>query len=141
MKTIDAAGGVVGRMASSIAKQLLAGGEIVVLNVEKAVFSGDARMVTAKYYGRRQMQQKANPAHTAKWPRRPDLLFKEIVKRMLPKKTSRTKTALAKLRVHIGTPPEFTGKQAEKMVKTLACKTVSLEEVCSSLGWKCDFNG
>jgi len=141
MKIIDATGGVVGRMASSIAKQVLNGNEVVVLNIEKSVFSGEAKMITAKYYRRRQMQQKSNPAHTAKWPRRPDMLFKTIVERMLPKRTSRSKDALAKLRVYIGTPEEFVGKETEKMEKKLACRTVSLEEVCSSLGWKCDVNG
>ncbi len=135
MKIIDATGSVVGRLAAKSVKEALNGGEVTIINIEEAVFSGDPKGIVALYAARRNVQNKGNPEHSPKWPRRPDLLFRKIIDGMLPKKTSRSKVALKKLRVHMGVPKELAGKPAEKMEKKLNCKTITLNQVCKSLGW------
>ena len=54
---------------------------------------------------------------------------------MLPKKTTRTKQALAKLKVYLGAPAEYAGKPAEKAGRKLSCETITLAELCKQLGW------
>jgi large subunit ribosomal protein L13 len=138
MKVIDATDAVVGRMAARVAKMLLQGEEVAIVNAEKAVVSGSPKKIVEKYFLRRKVQQKANPEESPKWPRRPDLLLKRIIRGMLPKKSARGKNALRKLRCYIGVPKEFEGKSVEKIVKTAKdfnCRFISIQKVCEKLGW------
>lgn len=135
MIVIDAEGAVVGRLAAVIAKKLLLGDQVIVVNGEKTVFSGPEKRVSLVYLKRRRMQNKADPEKTAKWPRRPDYLLKKIVKGMLPHKTSRESTALHKLTVFVGVPEKYAGVPKESFKTTLGRKKVSLEKVCENLGW------
>lgn len=135
MKIIDATGSIVGRLAATAAKETIKGGEVAIINIEKAAFTGEPRMVVAKFEARRAVQQKGNPEKSPKWPRRPDMLFRKIVDGMMPKHTSRTKAAFKRLHVYLGTPAELAGKPAEKMEKKVDCKTVTLLQLCRSLGW------
>lgn len=135
---IDATDAIAGRLAAFVAKTLLAGEQVVVVNAEKAVISGPAKRTVNVYYKRRQMTQKANPENAAKWPRRPDMFLKRIVQGMLPKNKSRGDKALKNLRTFIGVPAEYSGK-AEKFkadASRLKCKHASVQEICEALGWK-----
>ncbi len=137
MAVFDATGSVLGRLASHCAKKALAGEDITIVNCEKAIISGSPKMVVSKYYNRRLMTQKGNPDHAAKWPRRPDLLFKRIVKGMLPKKRARGDIALKKVRTFMGVPKEFEGSKMEQFgVKKLSIASITLEQLCEELGWK-----
>ena len=103
MITIDAEGAVAGRLAAYVAKKLLQKEQVTIINVEKAVFSGNPDQIIGVYYKRRGMTNKANPEKARKWPRRPDFFFKNIVFGMLPR-TNRRKQLLANLKAHIGAP-------------------------------------
>ena len=137
---VNAENALVGRLSVMVAKKLILGEEVAVVNVEKAVFSGEAAKVVEVYRKRRGMQNKANPEHSAKWPRRPDYLFKRIVGGMLPKKPS-GEAALKRLKAYMGVPAELTekAKSAEtpkKKAAGLLCDSISLGEMCARLGWK-----
>lgn len=135
MITIDAEGAVAGRLAAYVAKKLLQKEQVTIINVEKAVFSGNPDQIIGVYYKRRGMTNKANPEKARKWPRRPDFFFKNIVFGMLPR-TNRRKQLLANLKAHIGAPAGI-GK-AEKPVKTadkLGRKYITIIDVCKALGW------
>ncbi|MGB9576976.1 MAG: 50S ribosomal protein L13 [Candidatus Micrarchaeia archaeon] len=132
----DAENAIMGRLAALVAKNLVKGEKVVVVNVEKAVISGEPKKVVEVYRKRREMTNKANPEHASKWPRRPDYLFKRVVQAMLPK-TARGEKALKNFRAFMGVPPEF--KEAVKTKKDaskLSCKSITLEELCFKLGWK-----
>ena len=93
-------------------------------------------MVVRKYYNRRLMTQKGNPDHAAKWPRRPDLLLKRIIRGMVPKKRARGAIAYAKIRTHMGVPKELEGTKKEQYgVKKLSIASITLEKLCAQLGW------
>ncbi|VVB68400.1 50S ribosomal protein L13 [Candidatus Norongarragalina meridionalis] len=131
---IDGNGLVVGRLCAVCAKRLLAGYSVVVVNAEKTVFSGDLSVIAKDYRARRGIQNKSNPAHSVKWPRRPDLLFRKILSGMLPR--SRRITALRRFRAYLGVPKEFEGKAKKTDVKAstaLQYKAVPLEDVCAKL--------
>ncbi|MCX8171892.1 MAG: uL13 family ribosomal protein, partial [Candidatus Bathyarchaeota archaeon] len=66
---IDAKGLVLGRMASVIAKRLLSGEKIIVVNADCAVMSGDKYRIIQQYHDYLQIgHPKRGPLH----PRRPD---------------------------------------------------------------------
>ena len=116
------------------------GEEVVVVNIEKTVISGNPKRIVEVYEGRRSIQNKSNPTHSPKWPRRPDYLFKRIMQGMVPK-TRKGEIVLKKFQAHIGVPAEFAekAKKAEttkKLASNLLCRSITLGEVCAQLGWK-----
>lgn len=135
----DGTDAILGRFASHLAKMLLLGEKIAVINAEKIVISGSKKNILEKYKIWLQIR-----THTAPWkgplhPRRPDLLFKRTVRGMLPKKKDRGANALKKLKVYIGVPDHF--KDAEKImindyhVSRLDRSYHTLGEVSKELGW------
>ncbi len=108
---IDAEGHVAGRLATYIAKALLERPElrIVVVNAEKLVITGDEKMVI-EWIKRKidEWRTHYNPEKVGpKIPRRPDRIFRRIVRGMLPKKTETGRRALKRLRVYMSMPIEF----------------------------------
>jgi large subunit ribosomal protein L13 len=141
---IDAKDAIVGRLAAIAAKQLLLGNEVVVINAEQAVISGNPERIVAKYAKRRTMRSLSRPekSPSQSWSRRPDMLLRRIMRGMLPKDSSRGRDALRKLRVFMGVPKEveegLKTRPAVKLPKQasgLMCGTTTLNELCKSLGW------
>jgi len=112
MKVVDGKEMILGRMAAGVAKMLLNGEEVAVVNSENAVISGDLQYLMEKYRHRRTMKDKATPEHSPKWPRRPDLFVRRIVRGMLPFDSARGRAAFKRLRVHIGAPDGLQGEKA-----------------------------
>ena len=106
---------VLGRAASVIAKRLLDGEEIILLNAERMVISGHLREILAKYKRRIELQDKANPEHSPYWSRRPDLFVKRVIRGMLPYKKARGKTAFKLLRVYAAVPEPLLKEVPEKL--------------------------
>ena len=78
---IDASGLVLGRAASHIAKRLLNGETIVVVNAEKSVVTGSRTEVIAHYTAARARGSVRSGPH---FPRYPDRIFRRTVRGMLP---------------------------------------------------------
>lgn len=136
----DAKGQVLGRIASMIAKSLLEGKDVAVLNAESAIISGKRKPMAAKYRTRLNLQEKENPEHSPYWPRRPDMLFKRIVRGMLPYRIPRGKDAYRRLRVFMGEPEAFSSKERIKPkikeAKQIYAGYISLKELSDTLGYK-----
>ncbi len=114
---IDGSGMVLGRISSSVAKMLLNGEHVVLLNAEKLVISGHPKEIVAKYKRRFELQDKANPEHSPYWSKRPDIFVKRIVRGMLPFKRPKGKAAFKLLRAYVGVPEMYKGAEL-KEVKT-----------------------
>lgn len=115
MPVIDATGHVVGRFASVIAKRLLNGEEIVVVNAEDAIVTGRRSVVLAEYRARR-----ARGSTTSRmrgigpfYPRRADMVLRRTISRMLPHQQARGRDALKRLRVYLSVPADYAGKPLE----------------------------
>jgi large subunit ribosomal protein L13 len=132
---VDASGLVLGRAASLIAKRLLNGETIVVVNAEKSVVTGSRSQVIAHYTAARARGSVRSGPH---FPRYPDRIFRRTVRGMLPHLKTRGKIAYGRLVVHIGTPPEFQGVPAETLDRAKARPTirppVTLAEITKLLG-------
>ncbi|HID40612.1 MAG TPA: 50S ribosomal protein L13 [Pyrodictium sp.] len=142
MKVVDASGLIMGRLASYVAKALLEGEEVVVVNAEKAVISGNRASIFAKYSARRERKSIVNPRrHGPHYPRRPERILKRAVRGMLPYKQERGRRAFKRLRVYVGVPQEYA--DAEKITfpdasytKLKIPKYVTLEQLSTYLGAK-----
>lgn len=131
---IDAKGLILGRMASIVAKRLLNGEKIIILNAENAVISGKRLSVIREKHGFLQVgHPEKGPIH----PRRPDNVVKKVIRGMLPYKTPRGREALKRLRVHVGVPEEFKGKNMETIpeadVSRLRGRYITVSELAQAI--------
>lgn len=111
---IDATNHVVGRLASYIAKLLQSRPDVrvVVINIDRAVIVGDRQMVV-RWYMRKVSEWRThyNPEKVGpKVPRRPDKIFKRIVRDMLEYKKQKGRSALKRLRVYLSRPQDLSGE-------------------------------
>ncbi|MEM4690365.1 MAG: 50S ribosomal protein L13 [Archaeoglobaceae archaeon] len=135
---IDASGHILGRLSSIIAKRLLNGERIVVVNAEKVVITGSEREIFQRYKAKYDRGSKEKGPY---FPKHPEKIFKRTVRGMLPWSSRRGREAYRRLRVFIGVPEELRGKEFQKIENALFEKVsktekfVYLEEVSKHLGW------
>ena len=133
---INADGLILGRMATHVAKRLLNGESIVIVNAEKAILSGkkSSKLEDAKTFlgvGHPRM----GPFHY----RRPDRIVRKSVRGMLPFKQPKGKQAYKRLKVYMGVPNEFKDQKAETLTnaqaKKLTCPYFTVGEFAKEIGW------
>ncbi len=128
-----------GRVASIVAKRLINGEHVVVVNVEKMVVSGSRASVMSNYQRWMDLGTHKNPeAVGPKQHRSPDRLLFYSIRNMLPKSPS-GKVALKRLKVYIGVPEELRSAQLQTIedadVKTLRGNYIQLIDLSKMLGW------
>lgn len=136
MEVIDATDTILGRLATEVAKKVLNGEDIVIVNAEKAIISGRKKFIFNKYLERR---QRGTPQHGPFFPSRPDMIVRRAIRDMLSYKTERGRAAFKRVRVYISIPEEFKNyefKKVGKQVNELRCDFVYIEELSKFLGYK-----
>jgi large subunit ribosomal protein L13 len=139
-EVFDAKDKILGRLASTVAKRLLQGQNVVIINAEQAIISGDKKGIKQKYKTRLDLQEKENPEHSPYWSRREDFLVKRVVRGMLPyhKKTT-GRDAYKRLMVFVGVPEAFKKvKPIEvntKNPKMLYTGHITISELSKLLGY------
>jgi large subunit ribosomal protein L13 len=141
MRIINAEGLILGRLASKVAKMLLEGEEVVIVNAEKAIITGNREDIFAKYKQRTELRTRTNPRRGPFYPKRSDEIVRRTVRGMLPWKTDRGRKAFRRLKVYVGVPKEFEGKEFETiseahMSRLATPKYVTVGEVAKFLGGK-----
>jgi large subunit ribosomal protein L13 len=136
---VDAKSRILGRLASAVAKNLLEGKKVAVVNAEQAIITGSKRYLIEKYKTRINLQDKANPEHSPYWPRRPDMLVKRVIRGMLPYRKPRGKDAYRNLRVFLGIPEAFSGAEPIELkikdAKNIYSNSITIEELSNLLGY------
>ncbi len=143
----DATDVVMGRLASVVAKQLLAArregrdDRVIIINSERAIVSGKSESVFAEYQTRYELN---HPRKGPFFPRMPDLILKRTVRGMLPyQKKSTGRAAFRALRVEIGCPSHLSGDElpdghqlgeSPSLVRGLPERFVRLGDISESLG-------
>lgn len=138
MTVIDANGLIMGRLASIVAKRLLAGEKIDIINAENAVVSGERYAIFADY---RHSVERGRPEYGPYFPKRPERILKRTVRGMLPYKRQRGRDAMAHLKIYVGVPAELKNIKAETieaacMTRLGSPKYVKLGEIGKNLGAK-----
>ncbi|WP_135606275.1 50S ribosomal protein L13 [Methanococcoides sp. NM1] len=138
MTVIDANSLIMGRLASNVAKRLLAGEKIAIVNAENAVISGSKVTTFEEYDEIRNMGTREFGPY---FPKRPDRILKRTVRGMLPYKRARGKEAMANLKVYVGIPAEVEGEElttvdGANMTRLSSNKYVTIGDVSRKLGAK-----
>ena len=139
MLIIDGNKSVLGRIGAKVAKELVKGETVIIINAEKIIITGNPKKTVEKYQQRRNLRDPAKPEKSRKTPRRPDMFVRRIIRGMLPYKTKKGMEAYRRLKVTIGTPKEYEGKAikiSESKSITSDYKYITIEELTKKLGWK-----
>lgn len=136
VEIIDASGLVVGRLSTHVAKTLLKDKEkeYAIVNAEKAIVSGNKKMVINKYLAKRALN---HPRKGPYFPRFPDRILKRAIRGMLPYQQEKGRQALKRVKVYIGIPKEFEGKNTitvESAKNPHLNQFVELAEISKVLG-------
>lgn len=112
-EVIDGKGAVLGRLASYAAKKLLKGEEIIVVNVDEIIITGNRKDIRDKFEGRR--NKVGNNQQGPKYSRDTEKIVKRAIRGMLPNhRMGRGKEALLRLMCYRGIPKEFEGAKKTK---------------------------
>jgi large subunit ribosomal protein L13 len=133
---VNAEGLIVGRMCSKVAKRLLNGEEVIILNAEKAVFSGKKK---SKVLEAHKFLEVGAPMRGPFHYRRPDRFLRKTVRGMVPFKLPKGKSAYKRLKVFMGVPLEF---KEQKMITFEEANSINLRgphftlgELATEIGW------
>jgi len=138
---VDASGQIVGRMASRVAKLLLEGKRVVIVNAEEAVLSGEPKRVIEGYMKMFKVQTYRNPERQGiRRERSPQRIIKSAIKGMLPYRKPRGRQALKRLRVYVGVPDEFRDKEKIRFTDAdagkLQSKYIKVGDLARLMGWR-----
>jgi large subunit ribosomal protein L13 len=136
---IDASGLILGRLASIVAKRLLLGESVIIVNAENAVITGGRRNILEEMQitlGIRNLNSKdKSPKH----PRRPDGIVRRTIRGMLPMDKPKGKEAFSKLRVYVGVPDHIIKADAislEEAKRENIERFMTVGELASNIGWR-----
>jgi large subunit ribosomal protein L13 len=134
MKVINAENCVAGRLASFVAKMLLEGEEIVIVNAEKAVVTGNPKTIEEFFGGK---ISRGDPYHGPFYPKKSDNILRRIIRGMLPFHKPRGRKAYKRLKVYKSIPEEFKNTESEVISKAKSkseCKFIYLEDISKKFG-------
>ncbi len=113
MKVIDAKNAVLGRIASYAAKEALKGEEVIIVNSEQAIITGNKESIKMDFHKKRSKMGSGQrgPKHL----KSSDRIVKRTIRGMLPNfREGRGRDAFKRIKCYIGAPKEF--ENAKKIV-------------------------
>ncbi len=114
MKIIDGKEAVLGRLASFVAKDLLKGEEIIIINCGQIIITGNKKRIKEDFEEKR--SKVGSGQKGPKVSRLSEKMVKRAIRGMLPNhRKGRGKEALKKIKCYVGVPEEY-----EKSKKILA---------------------
>ncbi|MBI2659873.1 50S ribosomal protein L13 [Candidatus Woesearchaeota archaeon] len=132
---IDAKDTILGRLGSFVARQVLLGNEVNIVNCEEAVVSGKKANVFANYI--RRIDRKA-PGKGPYLYRRPDMFVRRTIRGMLPFKRSRGRDAFKKVKCHVGMPENLRNEkvltiEGAKSGKLVSADHLKVKDICRAI--------
>jgi large subunit ribosomal protein L13 len=136
---VDATDQIAGRLSSKVAKLLISGKKVVVVNAEKSLISGSRTSVVNQWKERLELSSHVNPIYGPIHPRRPDNILRRMVRGMVPRKKPKGTIAMKRLRVFIGVPSAVGNEKLTKFEDAAATRPipiyVTMGDLSKSLGW------
>lgn len=140
---IDGKGHLLGRLATTVAKQLLEGHKVVVVRCEALNISGELFRNKLKFHDYLRKGTRFNKLRGPFHFRAPSRVFYKAIRGMMPHKTARGKAALERLKVFEGIPPPYDKKKRVVVPQALRVlrlkpgrKYCTLGQLSSQVGWK-----
>ena len=129
---IDAEGAVYGRLCSFVAKKVLEGNKIEIINSEKAIITGNKKDIIDKYDTLRK-----KGGHSQKGPKYSNVAYKMLkkgIRGMLPDhRKGIGKQALGRVKCHNGMPEEFKDEKILKINAPKKIKSMTLGELSGKI--------
>ncbi|RNJ76957.1 MAG: 50S ribosomal protein L13 [Nitrosopumilus sp. B06] len=137
---VDATGHIAGRLSSHVAKLLLQGNRVSIINCEKIMLSGTRANIIKEYRDFLKINSIIHPKHGPVHYRRPDTMITKMIRGMLPYGRKPSGVAAHKrLRAYIGSPREL--KPLEKIqfekakIARSSSRYTTMDELGSVIGW------
>jgi large subunit ribosomal protein L13 len=136
---VDGTNLLAGRLSSNVAKLLLQGNHVTIINCEKILISGNRRNIIQNYKNFLGISSVLHPEHGPYHPRRPDTIIARMVRGMLPRKKPSGTAALRRLRTYVGVPSGMgtskkTSFDSAKITRPIANYT-SMSDLAQEVGW------
>ena len=131
---VDATDHVAGRLSSQVAKLLIKGNRVSIVNCDKIMISGTRSNIISEYREFLEINSINHWKHGPKHPRRPDTIMKKMIRGMLPKEKPSGKEAHKRLRTYIGSPKEVKSLKKIKFEKAMIRKSSSNYTTMADLG-------
>ncbi|MCH7757483.1 MAG: 50S ribosomal protein L13 [Thaumarchaeota archaeon] len=136
---VDATNHIAGRLSSNVAKLLLKGNRVSIVNCDKIMISGTRSNIISEYREFLEINSINHWKHGPKHPRRPDTIMKKMIRGMLPREKTSGKEAHKRLRTYIGSPKEvkpFKKIKFEKaMIKKSSANYTTMANLGRTIGW------
>lgn len=136
---VDATNHIAGRLSSNVAKLLLKGNRVSIVNCDKIMISGTRSNIISEYREFLEINSINHWKHGPKHPRRPDTIMKKMIRGMLPREKTSGKEAHKRLRTYIGSPKEvkpFKKIKFEKaMIKKSSSNYTTMAHLGRTIGW------
>ena len=127
VKVYEGAGAVMGRLASIVAKELLRGEEVVIVNCNEIIISGNKEDILEEFN-----QMRSRAGHGFKGPKHPavsEKIVKRAVRGMISNhRWGRGKAAFGRLRCYNKIPKEFENVEKIKYTKEKPIKYSKVSE-------------
>ncbi len=129
---IDASNARLGRLASHASKQALLGNEVVIVNCNAAVITGNKRTTIEDYKVSR--QRGGSSLNGPHFPQSSERLVKRTIRGMLSYKQGRGLSAFKRIKCYSGMPSEYEGKAKPFAAqKPTLSKTIGLGELSKEI--------
>jgi large subunit ribosomal protein L13 len=136
---VDGTNQIAGRLCSHVAKLLINGTRVSIVNSENIMLSGDRYMIIGEYRKFLEVASINNPKFGPFHPRRPDTMITKMVRGMLPKNKPSGQTALKRLRAYLGVPNELKSKKTTQFedakIRKPSAYYTTFGELGRTVGW------
>lgn len=127
-KIIDGKDAIMGRLASYAAKEALKGEDIVILNSEQVIITGNRESIKEDFEEKR--TRIGSGQKGPKISRSSDKIVKRAIRGMLPDhRKGRGKIAFGKIRCYVGVPKEFQASKKISGGKEITSKFIRVGEI------------
>ena len=136
---VDGTDLIAGRLASNVAKLLLQGNHVSIVNCEKIMISGNRQNIVGEYKDFLKIASIIPPTPGHFHPRRPDTIISRMVRGMVPRDKPSGQAAHRRLRAYIGVPREI--RTLEKIqfdnakIRRSNAYYVSMSNLGRTIGW------
>jgi large subunit ribosomal protein L13 len=136
---VDGTNHIAGRLASNVAKLLLQGNRVSIVNCENIMISGTRSNIIKEYRDFLEIASILHPKHGPFHPRRPDTIITRMIRGMLPREKTSGIKAHKRLRTYIGTPKELKSFERIQFEKAKITRTsanyTTMTELGRTIGW------
>lgn len=135
IKVIDGKNAILGRLAAHVAKELIKGGEIAIVNCEQVVITGNKQRIMEELDAKR--QRVGTTQKGPKVSRTSEKIVKRAIRGMLPNyRLGRGKEMFEKVKCYVGIPKEYESSKMEMLDKKIMRQGSKRVKVGEITKWK-----